>query len=347
MSTALDPDAAPSWLTELFPATADVLAGIGADDCGIINTEAGCLVMTTDFINARPICLELGLADRRALGRLAVGHNLSDLCGSGATPTALLIGVMAERGASTEQMREVMEGVREAAGRWGVPVIGGDTKLGKAWTIYGVAIGRAPDQDALFIKSRATAGEDVWVSGPVGDCCASLLACLDTPDDPAVREWATEAIANPVPPVAKSMQLAGLRLVQAGTDLSDGLAADLGDLCRASGIGAELDTDLIPASERVHAYAAKQDVPAWAYGLVLGGDLQFIVSAPQSAREALARSGMHRIGRTVPGSGLTLRCGDRVEPLAELGHNDARNLSFSEEARHLVDLVRDMGFPTR
>ncbi|MFJ4673900.1 thiamine-phosphate kinase [Kitasatospora purpeofusca] len=344
LTGALDPDAAPTWLTELFPAAAGVLAGVGADDCGIVRTEAGCLVVTTDFINARPICLELGLADRRALGRLVVGHNLSDLCGSGAAPTALLIGVMAEHGAGTEEMRLVMEGVREAAGRFGVPVIGGDTKLGKAWTIFGVAIGSAPDEDALFIKSRARAGEDVWVSGPVGDCCGSLLAVLDTPDDPAVRAWATTAIADPVPPVGRSAAVAALRLVRAGTDLSDGLAADLGDLCRSSGVGAELDAELIPVSDRVRSYAERRETPPWAFGLVLGGDLQFIVTAPPSAREALAGCGMTRIGRTVPEPGLTLRCGDRVEPLAELGHNDARGLPFSAEARYLVDQVRELGF---
>jgi thiamine-monophosphate kinase len=340
----LDPDAAPAWLAPLFAGAAGVLAGVGDDDCGVLPVDRGHLVVSTDFINARPICLELGLADRSALGRLVVAHNVSDLCGSGAEPIALLVGIMAERGSTVDDMRAVMEGVRQASADLGVPVIGGDTKLGRSWAIYGVAVGVAPDADAVFLKNRARPGQDVWLSGPVGDCCGSLLAFQD---DAAHRDWATRAIANPVPPLDVSRALAALHVVRAGTDISDGLAADLGDLCAASGIGAEIEVDRIPVSERLRAYAATTGAPPWAYGLVLGGDVQFLATADPRHRDAIVHCGMTRIGTTTATPGLVLRSGDIAVPVPELGHRDERNLRFTDEARHLLGIVADLAAPLR
>jgi thiamine-monophosphate kinase len=340
MTAEFDPDNAQEWLAQMFPPIGNVIAGVGADDCGVIKMGHSYLVISTDFINARPISVEFGLADRSALGRLVVGHNLSDLCGSGATPIALLVGVMAERGSKAEEIEAVMRGVQEASSAWSVPVIGGDTKIGRSWAIYGVAVGTAPDADALFLKTRALAGDGIWVSGTIGDCCGSLLAHLDDPADADTRAWAIATAAHPVPPIELSARLSKARLARSGTDLSDGLLADLGDLCRASGVGAVIDADCIPVSPRLRAYAAVKGIPAWAYGLVLGGDLQFIVTAPENHASALRAAGMCRIGQITAGNGLALRSEGVARRIPELGHRDVRNLSFADEARTLLEIVR-------
>jgi len=330
----------------MFPSAAGVLAGVGQDDCGVIETGSSLLVVSTDFINARPISLEYGIADRSAIGRLVVAHNLSDLCGSGATPTAMLVGITAERGSSRDEAQQIMCGVRDACAATGVPLIGGDTKLGRSWAVYGVAIGVAPDIEALFLKSRATAGEDIWISGKIGDCCGAMLALLDRPNDPETRQWAATAVADPVPPIAVSAAVSRKRLARAGTDISDGLAADLGDLCRSSGIGAEIEVGRIPVSPQLQAFAAAQRLPPWAYGLVLGGDMQFVVTAPPAHAGKLRELGLARIGTTTAAAGLTVHSGGKVCSIPDLGHRDVRDLPFGDESRELLDVIRVLGFST-
>src|SRR5687768_11989743 len=92
----LDPDEMPARLATLFTSEnggIDVLAGVGMDDCAVLRWGNELLVLSTDYLNARPIALELGVGTLWDLGRLVVAANLSDLCGSGAQPVALLIAV--------------------------------------------------------------------------------------------------------------------------------------------------------------------------------------------------------------------------------------------------------------
>src|SRR6185437_12425743 len=131
MSKPLDPDSMPAWLAALWPKKdrdPAIIAGIDDDDCAIVRLTNNLLVITVDYLNARPIAVQLGLADLSDLGRLVVAITMSDLCGSGAAPTALLTGITMERTATEQDFQLLMRGVRKEADRWGVPVVGGDTK---------------------------------------------------------------------------------------------------------------------------------------------------------------------------------------------------------------------------
>jgi thiamine-monophosphate kinase len=131
-SGPLDPDEAPIWLAKLWNTSLseDVIAGVDEDDCAVLFFSDSVLVATTDFLNASPIALQLGLGDLYDLGRLLVAANLSDLCGTGAKPRALLTAITMERGSSQEDFQRLALGIDEEARRWKVPVVGGDTKLG-------------------------------------------------------------------------------------------------------------------------------------------------------------------------------------------------------------------------
>jgi len=133
MPKLLDPDEMPGWLASLWPSANRapfIIAGVNDDDCSVLKWDDQLLVITTDYLNARPIAAQLGIGTPADIGRLVVGANLSDLCGSGAEPRALLVAAMMEDGATEEEFKNLMGGVREEAARWGLAVIGGDTKLG-------------------------------------------------------------------------------------------------------------------------------------------------------------------------------------------------------------------------
>ena len=104
---------------------------------------------------------------------MAVASSLSDLCGSGALPVALLIGVTLPHGTTETDFKELMRGVKVEADRYGVPVVGGDSKLGKSRALLAVAIGSAQSRKELFLKNGAKPGDIIWVSGNLGSVAAA------------------------------------------------------------------------------------------------------------------------------------------------------------------------------
>src|SRR5258708_38580412 len=97
--------------------------------------------------------------------------------------------------------------------------------------------------------------------------------------DDAWNRWARDAVIRPHLPLSLSRRIAESHVARGGIDLSDGLAADIGTLCRASGVGARIDVSALPTPEPVVTVAAALDVPAYAFALTIGGDLQFVVTA--------------------------------------------------------------------
>lgn len=344
MSSSLDPDSLPQWLSRAFAPkatlAAQVLAGVNEDDCGVVPVGDGLLVATTDFLNSRPIATHFGLGGPYGLGRLVVTSSLSDLCGSGARPLALLVGLMARRDMDRGEAEEIFRGAAFEADRWGVPVVGGDTKLGDGTALMAVAIGFASSRSELFLMSAAEADQDLFVSGPIGGCSAAVLALSEAEDEDALN-WATKAIIEPNLPLDRSEAASRLRLSAGGTDISDGLAADLHAMCRASNVGAEVHIDALPLEAHVAPTAERLGVHPASLALVLGGDFQFVLSAPSRARADLEGIGMAWIGRTTRDGSVAASSGGRRVPLSDLGHRDGRRLPFAEEVRVLVGMASE------
>lgn len=178
MSDLLDPDAMPPALHSLLSSRhsdARVIADVNDDDCAVLPWGDSVMVVTTDYVNANPISLELGIGDLSTVGRLAVAANLSDLAGTGAAPKCLLLSVMMSRDATTKDFMQVIQGAREEAHKWDVPIVGGDSKLGKSNAVNATAIGTAPSADHLFLKFRARPGDQLWLSGFCGSTTAAVL----------------------------------------------------------------------------------------------------------------------------------------------------------------------------
>lgn len=336
-----DPDAMPPWIASLDPEGNRppwVVAGVNEDDCAVLQWSEPLVVATIDFLNARPIALQLGIASMWDLGRLVFAANLSDLCGSGARPVAFLVGAMLARDSEEEDFRALMEGVQFEARRWEVPIVGGDSKLGDATAILGVAIGTARSPDNLFLQNRARTGDIVWVSGSLGSCSAATVG-LDAGIMPEEWDtWAREAILVPQLPITRSRALSECGFGRGGVDISDGLGADLRDLCLASGVGIVIDAASIPVEPEVSRLAAAIDVPAWAFAFGSGGDFQFAVTTPAEQRERVAFLGFTEIGQIIDAPDYTLNLpGGKQVRMPTVGHRDARDMGFAAEIRAIVD----------
>jgi thiamine-monophosphate kinase len=342
MSKPLDPDEMPPWVAALWPKgrrPGKIVAGVNEDDCAILKWSGRYMIATTDFLNANPIALELGIGGMWELGRLVVASNLSDLCGSGALPVALLIGVTLPRGSTEADFKDLMQGVKYEADLHGVPVVGGDSKLGKSRSLHAVAIGSAQTRKQLFLKNGAKPGDIIWVSGMLGSVAASAWGHGRADLSQRWKAWAKKALLVPCLPLVKSQKISASCLGRGGTDISDGFGADLFELCKASGVGAVVDVETIPVAREVEKAAKLANVPRWRFAFASGGDFQFIVTTHKSSREQMKRFGLFEIGRITRERRLELRGRDgEMTPLPTKGHRDHRDLTFAEEIDFLINV---------
>lgn len=334
-----DPDEMAPWLAGLWPTASrhpNIVAGVNDDDCAILQWDRQLLVITTDYLNAQPIATQLGIGTITDLGKLVVASNISDLCGSGAEPRALLIAAMMERHSSEAEFQNLMYGVRDEAARWGVPVIGGDTKVGLTTSILGVAIGSALSPSHLFLKNRCHAGDLLWCSGTLGSCSAAVAGFLRADMSKEWKDWARSAILIPALPLTKSRQLSAECLSAGGIDVSDGLGADVQKMCISSGVGVIIDAASIPVDPHVDEISSRLGVERWAFAFGSGGDFQFLVSTPRSAATKVSELGFSLIGEITADLDRRLRIGNGLVDLPTEGHRDVRDKSFCDEILTLI-----------
>ncbi|OWY71618.1 hypothetical protein B7486_08010 [cyanobacterium TDX16] len=342
MTTLLDPDSVGPWLAKYFRGCAarGLVAGIDDDDCAVMRWHHSLLVVTTDFLNATPIAIQLGIATYRALGELIVASNISDLCGTGARPQALLIGAMFRRCTPVTQFREFMSGVRRACQKWKTQLIGGDTKLGERDAFFGVAIGSAPSRRSLFLKNSARAGDLIWVSGHVGDCAAATVVLGGDMKDICPRGPLIQTITSPRLPLEKSKAVSSLMLGRGGIDISDGLRVSLARMASASDVGAKIALDQIPVSPAVTKISRALQVPPWSFAFASGGDFQFLVTTSSRAKTQMRRLGFFEIGSVTDSRVLRFTETGKKVALPEIGHEDRRSTDFCSEIRTIVEELK-------
>jgi thiamine-monophosphate kinase len=287
---------------------ADVSIGIG-DDGAVLRVPAGQELVAAIDTMVEGVHFLPGTA-AADLGWKALAVNLSDLAAMGATPAWALLALTMPR-ADTAVVRDFADGFAQLAQRHHVALVGGDTTSGPL-SISVAVHGFVPPGMALP-RAGAQVGDVVLVTGTLGDAIAGLYALRDPPpDEPpraALRATLIARLTRPVPRVAAGIALRGL--ASACIDISDGLLADLGHICTASGVGAELEAPLLPRSPALREQHGEAQSQEFALG---GGDnyeLCFTVS-PAYLEQVLAElgrvgCGVTRIGRIVAGDSVRVR----------------------------------------
>ena len=290
--------------------------GIG-DDCALLRLTPGQqLAVSTDLlVEGRHF---LSTVDPARLGHKALAVNLSDLAACGARPLAFTLSLSMPR-ADEAFLAPFARGLLALADAHHIELVGGDTTAGPL-TIGITVMGEVPPGQAL-LRSGAREGDELWVSGTLGDARLALevfrgqVACPGQGFDEL-----RQAMELPQPRVALGLALRGV--ASAAIDLSDGLLGDLGHVLRASGLGAELQLAALPCSPLL----AAQDEALRRTCLLAGGDdYELLFCAPAAQHQAVlaaaAQAGVpvHRIGRMQPAAaGLQVR--DAAGQLLDLGH---------------------------
>ncbi len=275
----------------------DVVLGIG-DDGAILRPLAGQeLVIVTDTLNGGVHFPESTAA--YDVGWKALAVNLSDLAAMGATPAWWTLALSVPAPDDT-WLEACIDGFLALAGQHGIALVGGDTTRGPL-SLTVTACGFVPAGAALR-RDAAKAGDDVWVSGTLGDAAFALHELLQ---GRACAVELSSRLDRPTPRCALGQSLVGI--AHACIDVSDGVLQDLGHICVASGVGVEVRLDALPAS---NALAARvEGVERWRLQSS-GDDYELCFTADPARRDALAVLSdsigvrLARVGAVVAGSGV-------------------------------------------
>jgi thiamine-monophosphate kinase len=252
-----------------------VLLGIG-DDCALLQPDpAQSLAVTSDmlvegrhfFANANP----------EWLGHKSLAVNLSDLAAMGARPVAFTL-ALALPHADASWLAQFSHGLFRLAQQWQCPLIGGDTTQGPL-TICITAFGHVP-AGAAIKRSGAKVGDDIWVSGSLGDARLALGTLRsEWPLDHSSLEAVLPRMHQPEPRITLGMQLRGI--ASSALDVSDGLLGDIRHILKASQVNGEVLIDQLPISRTLAEQKTGLRRQCAANG---GDDYELCFTAPKNKR---------------------------------------------------------------
>ncbi len=289
-----------------------VALGIG-DDCALLVPRAGTqLAVSSDMlVEGRHF---LSTVSPEALGHKALAVNLSDLAACGAKPIAFTLALALPR-VDEAWLAGFSKGLFALADAYGCELVGGDTTQGPlniCITVFGEVPVVGGKSQALR-RSGAQPGDDIYVSGSVGDARLALEVFRGNVQvSEALFAQARERMERPTPRVALGLALRGL--ATAAIDVSDGLLGDLGHILKASGCGAEIAIDSVAATAIFHWAGHGFSIDFCRQMTSAGGDdYELVFTAPPAAREAIEQAAHYcstpvtRIGNTSAAPGLVLR----------------------------------------
>ncbi|MES2635285.1 MAG: thiamine-phosphate kinase [Pseudomonadota bacterium] len=278
--------------------------GIG-DDCALLAPAPGMqLAVSSDMlVEGRHF---LSTVDPARLGHKALAVNLSDLAACGARPLAFTLALSMQQ-ADEAWLEPFSRGLLALADAHECELVGGDTTKGPL-NICITVFGEVPTGMAL-LRSGARAGDDIYVSGALGDARLALEVFRGTLSIPGEAfEAARARMEQPTPRVALGQALRGI--ATAAIDVSDGLLGDLNHILRQSGVGAVIDTST--AMHLMAAGAHLDDDRRLEYTLAGGDDYELVFCAPPAMRHAVDAASRHaatnvtRVGRVEHERGLRL-----------------------------------------
>lgn len=284
---------------QAFP-RARVPVGPG-DDCAVLAPSRGQLCVTTDAV-VEDVHFTRAYFSPEDIGHKALAVNLSDLAAMGATPRWFLCALALPKAFPERELWRMAQGMSALARQQRISLVGGNFTSARELSVTITAAGEL--QRAALTRKGGRPGDLLYVSGTLGDARLGLIHLqAGKKRGPAILRQ-----RRPVPRV--SLGRLASRFASAGMDLSDGLAQDLGHLCDASSVGAEVELPHLPMSPAVRAELGPE-------GALAGGeDYELLLAVPperaSAFERACARAGerVTRVGRLIQERRRVLRGAD-------------------------------------
>ena len=262
------------------PALTPAVSLAVGDDCALLQPRAGHeLAISTDMlVEGRHFFQQ---ADANALGHKSLAVNLSDLAAMGAQPLAFTL-ALALPSIDENWLSAFSDGLFALAEQHNIALIGGDTTKGPL-TISITIFGEIPTGKALR-RNQAQVGDDIWVSGTLGDARLALSALqAKLALDANALNQAAQHLHRPTP--RNALGLALRDIAHAAIDVSDGLLGDLQHVLKQSNVGATLQADDLPLGEILKSTQTHNVCHEFAMNG--GDDYELCFTAPAAKREAV------------------------------------------------------------
>jgi thiamine-monophosphate kinase len=238
------------------------------DDAAVIEKD---IVITTDIVTFDRH-FPVGMTYEQ-FGWYAAAVNFSDLAAMGARPIGFTAALALPPTLDSQNAYDIMSGIDQCAEFCGTGIIGGDTKNGPgivAGTAIGTMDGRSP-----MLRSGARPGDVVAVTGPLGGPAAGFAAIENDIDCPEAKE----SLFMPIPRVSEGIELASSGIVSSCIDLSDGLGTALNTICKASGVGIDVEFSFLQHEKYVDEISQKTGIPLEKLLIGWGGEYELMFTA--------------------------------------------------------------------
>lgn len=318
---------------------AEILIGIG-DDAAVWRPKLARslgrdLLITTDAL-VEGVDFDQRTALWHQVGFKAMASNLSDLAAMGGQPRFFLVTLGFPAQTGLDQFHDLYDGMLDLARDFRVKLIGGDLSESRGGLFVNITLLGTAERGRAVLRSGAHVGDDLYVTGTLGDSAAGLecvqsLGKRHAPGGGRMEWPLVHRHFYPQPRVAEGRWLSRHRVVSAMVDLSDGLSTDLRHLCQASRVGAEVELQALPVSGALQQHATRRGRRPLDYVLHGGEDFELLFTVPPSkSGELLRRSrrfAWRRIGRILPrAKGIVIRNEKgRCRPLPAGGYEHFRS----------------------
>jgi thiamine-monophosphate kinase len=249
------------------------MTGIG-DDCAALRAPAGHEVLVTTDFTLEGIHFRREWHSPEVVGRRCLNRGLSDIAAMGGDPLAVFLSLALPRKLPQSWVDRFMKGLLGLAGEFKIPLAGGDTAESPAEVLADIVVlGSVPTGKAV-LRAGARADDRIYVTGELGGSSAALEQLFA---GKKIRPKDFPRHFHPVPRIAVGHLLRARGLATAMIDLSDGLSTDLGHVCEASDVGAEILAVAIPRA-KVGQSRRPADLRHALHG---GEDYELLFTAPE------------------------------------------------------------------
>ncbi len=249
------------------------------DDMGAVRLDDDQVLVTVDQIIDG---LHFRLSDTPVakIGRKAITRNLSDVAAMAAQPVGAVVAAVLPRELGEARTLELFNAMRTTALAYGCPLFGGDISIWDKPLVLSVTVLAQPDGVTPLRRNGAKPGDVICVTGQLGGSFEAMPGANGS-------QYVHHLDFEPRLTVARKLATQPGLTIHSMIDLSDGLATDLGHICRASGVGAEISCDRLPVSEAARRASDRTGRPAWQHALTDGEDYELCFTVDPASADQL------------------------------------------------------------
>ncbi|MFW5946400.1 MAG: thiamine-phosphate kinase [Candidatus Natronoplasma sp.] len=275
--------------------------GIG-DDCAVLENEEDYTLLTADML-VEGDHFNLDWQTPWQIGWKSIIVNISDIAAMGGLPNWGLVSIAFPEEIEVDFAENIFDGMAEASKKHGMNIIGGDTTHGDLLTINVAVIGKV-EKENLCMRSDAEIGDLICVSGDLGKSWAGLELFR------AGKKGYTDYYLQPRCRLETARQIAPN--VNAMIDVSDGLSSEVRHICEESGVGAEVEKEKVPISEKTRETGKKLDIDPMKWAMHGGEDFELVFTIPSQRITRIDKESAIVVGKIVE-EGMYIIDGERKE----------------------------------